>query len=50
MYKLYKQPTRDITNFNGPSEKFGISKVHYIENRYIKSINQQNSFKRKFKI
>jgi len=43
------QSVRDITNFKGPSKMFVISKVHYIEMHYIKSINQQNSFKRDIK-
>jgi hypothetical protein len=32
----------DVTNFKGPSKKFVISKVRYIEIHDIKSINQQN--------
>jgi len=45
----YIQSTRDITNFKELRKKFGISKVRYTEIRYIKSINQQNSFKRDLK-
>jgi propanediol dehydratase large subunit len=43
------QSTCDITNFKGPSKKYVISKVRYIEIHYIKSINQQNLFKRYLK-
>jgi hypothetical protein len=46
---IYIQSTRDITNFKEPNKKFVISKVRYIEIHYIKSINQQNLFKRYLK-
>lgn len=38
-YIISIKTTCDITNFKGPKKKFGVSKVCYIESRYIKSTN-----------
>jgi len=49
IFALYNTVNSRYNEFQGTEEKFGKSKVRFIEIRCIKSINQQNSFLTWFK-